>query len=102
VDAGPILTQVRPDIESTDRAHEIGFRAIIAGLCALQLIVPLYVDGKSEPVGQDLSKGRVCRRKDFDAEAVRQMWRQFNAGMIPEYVEQQRERRRLKPIIERI
>ena len=35
VDAGPILTQVRPDIEPTDRAHEIGSRAIIAGLYAL-------------------------------------------------------------------
>ena len=102
VDAGPILTQVRPEIEPTDRAHEIGLRAIIAGLRALQLSVPLYIDGQLEPVSQDLSRGRVCRRKDFNAEAVRQLWGQFNTGMILEYVEQQDERRRLKSIIEQV
>jgi hypothetical protein len=101
VDAGPILAQVRPDIAPTDRAHDIGTKALVAGVQALARVIFLYHAGRLIPVPQDLSRGRVYRRTDFNAEAVRRMARQFESEMISEYLEQRETRCLACPIVER-
>ncbi len=87
VDGGAILTQVRPEnIEETDRAHEIGNKAIIAGANALADIVEPYLAGKVNPQAQDLKSGKLCRRKDFTPESLIQMHKNFNDGMVSKYL----------------
>ena len=100
VDAGPILAQARPEIALNDRAHEIGCKTIVAGTTTMIHGLEKFHSGDLDCVFQDLSSGRVYRRKDFDANAVRRLWEQFDTGMIPEYLEQYEARCRAAPIRE--
>jgi methionyl-tRNA formyltransferase len=100
VDAGAILVQVRPDAEIGDRAHELGTKTIMAGAAALPRVLELFAAGQIAPRTQDLSRGRVFRRKDFNAAAVRQMWQNFETGMMRDYLTNAVERRAQFPIVE--
>lgn len=100
VDAGGILAQVRPPAERKDRSHELGTKTIIRGFEAMPQVLSLYLEGRLSPHRQDLSQGRVFRRKDFNAEAVRAMWRHFDTGMMEEYLAEAENRWRRCPIVE--
>jgi folate-dependent phosphoribosylglycinamide formyltransferase PurN len=99
VDAGDILTQVRPDPESNDRAHDLGTKTLIAALEAMPRAVELYLSGLLAPQPQNLAEGREFRQRDFNAEAVRAMRRNFDTGMMREYIEDGERRRAQYPII---
>jgi folate-dependent phosphoribosylglycinamide formyltransferase PurN len=100
VDGGDILTQVRPEgIKETDRAHEIGNKAIIAGARALADIVDPYLAGKIKPQAQDLKSGKLCRRKDFTPESLVQMQRNFENGMISNYLQNKAIRNAAYPLV---
>jgi folate-dependent phosphoribosylglycinamide formyltransferase PurN len=100
VDAGSILAQVRPLAAATDRVHELGTKTIMAGAKVLALAPSLLADGIAAPKGQDLSRGRVYRNRDFNADAVRTAWKKLDAGMMAEYVTQREARCRSFPIVE--
>lgn len=85
IDAGDILKQVRPSIADSDDNHDIGCKAIIAGIDTLIAAVEDYKTGRRTPVKQEGS-GRYYRRSDFSAEAVMKMRHQFETGMIPEFL----------------
>jgi methionyl-tRNA formyltransferase len=85
VDAGEILKQVRPEIESGDRNHDIGCRAIIAGTHAMIAAIEGY-DAGAIPPQKQASGGKLYRRKDFNIDAVRQMWSNLDEGMISSYI----------------
>jgi folate-dependent phosphoribosylglycinamide formyltransferase PurN len=98
VDAGGILKQVRPPIAAEDRNHDIGCKAIIAGTAAMCEAIEAYAAGSLQPQDQQPG-GKVFRRGDFDVEAVRQMWRNLDDGMIADYLRQP-ERAEIYPIVE--
>lgn len=86
VDAGSILHQVRPDAEATDRAHELGTKVIIKAVQELPAVLSAYTEGKIQPKPQDLKQGSVFRNKDFNADAVRKMWQNFENGMMERFI----------------
>lgn len=100
VDAGPILAQVRPAAEATDRAHELGTKTIIEAVAHLPRVLAEFAGGRLEPKVQDLSGGRLCRRRDFCADAVRTMWQQFESGMMSEYLADRQARCNQYPLVE--
>lgn len=100
VDAGPILAQVRPDAQVSDRCHELGTRTLMRGLAELPRVLRLYAEGELQPALQDLSRGQVFRNRDFHAGAVREMWGHFDTGMMAEYLNQAAQRRAAYPIVE--
>jgi len=85
VDAGAMLAQVRPMPEAQDRAHELGTKAIVAGVEALADCLLRYAHGSLQPQTQDTSIGKVYRRSDFCADAVRRMWANLDRGMLRDY-----------------
>jgi methionyl-tRNA formyltransferase len=100
VDAGAILAQVRPAAEADDRAHELGTKTIIAAVDLLPHVLSLYSAGQIRPQPQDLTLGRTFKQRDFDAQAVRAMWREFDSGMMAEYLVDREERRGKYPIVD--
>jgi len=100
VDAGGILAQLRPVAEFGDRAHEMGTKTIMAGFELMPVVLGMYVEGRLKPHGQTLSEGKVFKRKDFNAEAVRMMRRNFESGMMAEYLANAGERCQRCPIVE--
>jgi methionyl-tRNA formyltransferase len=99
VDAGPILCQGRPTPTIGDNAHTLGCKAIVKGASLLASAVVSYLDGRLRPVAQT-GGGRVYRRRDFSAAAVRQMWQHFHNGMIESYLSAADQRRARYPIID--
>lgn len=94
VDAGPILAQVRPEAEASDRCHELGTKALMKGLETLPGVL------RNLPVPQDLSQGQVFRNRDFHAGAVLGMWANFDNGMMAEYLSDIDRRRAGFPLVE--
>lgn len=102
VDAGPILAQVRPQLNAGDRIHEIGTKALMAGTVLLAEAVPAYVKGRVQTRAQARGIGRLCRRRDFNPEAVRRAWKNLDEGMIPAYLTERRRRDARYPLVQGI
>jgi folate-dependent phosphoribosylglycinamide formyltransferase PurN len=100
VDAGAILRQVRPDVQAGDGAHALGTKTIIAAVNALPSVIGRFAVGELEPQTQDLSTGKVFRRKDFNADAVRTLWDNLSTGMIEEFLSDRIARLAKYPIVE--
>lgn len=100
VDAGAILTQVRPEAAPSDRAHDLGTKTIIGAFRVLPGVIAAFMAGDVKPKPQPAGEGRVFRRRDFNAAAVRQMWNHFASGMMPEYLRDGDRRRAAYPIVE--
>ena len=99
VDGGPILGQVRPQVETGDRAHQLGTKTIVAAFRAIRWVLPRYLDGGLAPTRQRLADGHVFRRAEFSPNAVRQMWNHFESGMMAEYFDNIEPRCRAYPIV---
>lgn len=100
VDAGPILLQARPPMEFTDSCHDIGCKAIIAGTNMMIKGINLHFGGKIQPEFQK-PRGKLYKNKDFNAEAVVKMLKNFASNMIGEYLDNKSLRDKKHPIIER-
>ena len=86
IDTGPILSHVRPQIERGDGPHDIGNKTIVAAVHALLKAAAADVSGVARAVPQ-WSGGRLYQRKDFNAAAVGALYRNFETGMIGEYLQ---------------
>ena len=99
VDDGAILYQLRPDITETDNLHEIGNKVIQKAGAVLPKILQAYKAEKIKPQLQS-EEGRICRNKDLTPEALREIYRNFEKGMIKRYLKRNEKRDAAKPIIE--
>ena len=91
IDTGPMIAHARPEIAAADGPHDIGNKAIVAGADALLRAVRGHVRGAVSPVPQT-GAGRLYQRQDFSADAVRKLRRNFETGMIAEYLAHKAER----------
>ena len=103
VDAGALLAQVRPDIQHTDSAHDIGCKAIKAGTAAMARAISAYAAGTvtgrlQEP--EALRAGILCKHSEFSEEAVQALHSEFEGGMIPRYLAKKAERDARYPLVE--
>jgi methionyl-tRNA formyltransferase len=99
IDTGEIIHQVRARIFFEDSVHQIGNR-LIADL-ALSYIELVRNFDALVPMPQPRGiQGRLCRRKDFDEQAVEALYARFAEGLIERYLEEREERESRAPIIE--
>ena len=85
IDTGPIIAHARPECRAEDGPHEIGNRTIVAAASVLAEAGRAHVEGRVRTVPQTGS-GRLYQRKDFSADAVRRLYRNFETGMMREYL----------------
>jgi folate-dependent phosphoribosylglycinamide formyltransferase PurN len=85
VDSGPIVAHVRPEIRPDDGPHDIGNRTIQAAASALAAAAAAHVNAPLRGIVQS-GDGRLYKRADFSAGAVRTLYDNFAAGMIPDYL----------------
>ena len=85
IDTGSILAHARPAIERTDGPHDLGNKTIVAAADTLVQAAAAHVAGTVRAVPQ-WGAGRLYQRKDFSADAVRTLHRNFSTGMIDEYL----------------
>lgn len=99
VDKGEILHQFRPDIRPGDSLHYIGNKVILKGGEVLPEILRKYEKGELKPKKQTGS-GRICRNKDLSPDLLRNIYKEFEKGLITEYLREKEKRDAEKPIIE--
>jgi folate-dependent phosphoribosylglycinamide formyltransferase PurN len=85
VDTGDIIAHVRPDIQNADGPHDIGNKTIAAAAEALASLARARVQRPLEGIPQK-GDGRVYKRADFSADAVRRLYANFAEGMIESYL----------------
>lgn len=85
IDTGPIIAHARPDIVIGDGPHDIGNKTIVAAARLLADSAEAHVQGRVRAVPQR-GGGRLYRRQDFAADAVRRLYRNFEEGMIRTYL----------------
>jgi len=93
VDSGPIIGHVRPEVAVDDGPHDLGNKTVLAAGPMLAEAAILHTRGTPRAVPQS-GAGRLYQRKHFSADSVRVLYRQFETGMIEEYLLQKTERDR--------
>jgi phosphoribosylglycinamide formyltransferase 1 len=84
VDTGPIIAHARPAVAVGDGPHDVGNKTIIAAVEALADAAIAHAESPLGGVAQ-WAGGRVYRRADFSAAAVRQLYANVERGMIDDY-----------------
>ena len=100
VDAGPILHQVRPEIQPEDGPHDVGCKSIQVGVEGMMRVLQQFKTGQVQGFKQDLTGGLLYKRKDFSAEAVQKMQQNFERDMIPQYLQNKPERDARYPLVQ--
>jgi methionyl-tRNA formyltransferase len=85
IDTGPIIAHARPAIAAGDGPHDLGNKTIVAAAKLLADAAEAHAQSRVSAVAQR-GGGRLYQRKDFNAEAVRRLYRHFETGMIDEYL----------------
>lgn len=85
LDYGSILVHARPTIERGDGPHDIGNKAILRAAAVALPAAASLLGGNAGTLPQ-WTRGRLYQRKHFSADAVRRLQRNFESGMIDEYV----------------
>ena len=91
VDTGPIVVHVRPEVGEADGPHELGNKTIVAAADALADAAAALARRPLAGVAQS-GGGRLYRRADFSADAVRRLYENFAHGMIGRYLRERAER----------
>jgi methionyl-tRNA formyltransferase len=97
VDKGEILHQFRPEVKRNDNLHDIGNKTILKGGKILPEVLKKYDAGNIIPKKQNGS-GRICRNKDLNPVALREIYKNFEEGLIEEYLADKEKRDERKPI----
>ena len=99
VDDGAILYQLRPDMSESDNLHEIGNKVIKKAGEVLPTVLRDYKVGKITSVRKEGS-GRICRNKDITANVLREIYKNFEQGMIWRYLKKKEKRDAKKVIVQ--
>ena len=101
VDKGNILHQLRPEIKKVDSLHDIGNRTILQAGEILPEILKKYESGEIIPIPQQ-GRGRLTRTKDITPYVLREIYKNFEEGMIPRYLKEKEKRDGRKAIVEQV
>jgi methionyl-tRNA formyltransferase len=82
VDAGPIIHQVKPDIELGDDYYEINYKTIKKSIDTLSTVTFDYLKGDLRSIPQrGLLKGDLYKKIDFTEEVLKKMLRFIGEGV---------------------
>jgi methionyl-tRNA formyltransferase len=92
IDTGPMVAHARPDVTSTDGPHDLGNKTIVAAIDVLAEALRLHHTLGALPAVPQEGPGRLYRRRDFNAEAVRRLYANLHSGMMQRYLDHKAER----------
>jgi folate-dependent phosphoribosylglycinamide formyltransferase PurN len=81
VDEGPILHQLRPDLELNDSLHDIGNKVILRAGKILPIIIQKHIEGKIIGLQQQY-EGRLCKIKDLNILVLKEIYDTFEKGLL--------------------
>ncbi len=97
VDQGPILHQLRPDINGDEKIHDLGNKVILKSGIILPLVIRKNIDGEINGKTQ-IGKGRICKISDLNINVLKDVYKKIELGIVSDFLKNKK--RTLKPIIE--
>lgn len=97
VDQGPILHQLRPELNGEETIHDLGNKVILKSGKILPLVIGKHIDDELKGTIQKNS-GRICKIKDLDITTLQEIYNKIKNGIISDYLKNKKNV--LKPIIE--
>lgn len=91
LDSGPIVSHARAEVRPDDGPHNIGNRTITAAV-EVMLQAAVALGSGPLPASPQEGGGRLYKRKDFSAGAVRRMYDNFADGMLQDYLDHRAKR----------
>ena len=88
IDTGKIIHQIRADIFLGDSPHSIGNRLIRKMTETYQQLILNFED--LDDIPQPIGQGKLYLKKDFDGEACRKLYENFNNGMIEKFINEKK------------
>lgn len=98
VDTGEVIHQIRARIYSGDGPHQIGNRLIADMTRAYVELIREFDELEEVEQPPEPEETRYYRKDDYSTEATRQLYRNFEEGMVEDYLGEQEERVRNAPI----
>ena len=98
IDTGDILHQIRPNIYTYDNVHTIGNRLIKDMTIELELLLNKIQKINSLPQWR-IANEKIYKKKDFSEESLLAMRKNFNNGMLENYLSNKKERDKKVPIV---
>ncbi|GAF96190.1 unnamed protein product, partial [marine sediment metagenome] len=98
-DTGRIIHQGFSPIEKGDSFHDIGCKTI---LLTAELFIKTFKELEDNSITEGViqsKEGKLYYRRHFNADAVRQLYKLFEKGLIEHYLEEIQSRKRKMPKI---
>ena len=99
VDTGPIIHQIRPDLNINDNVHDIGNKLIIKTVNVLEKLILKFKNLKGKKQ-KKIKTEKIFKKKDFNEKALKRMKLNFRNGLIKRYLNNKFKLDRKFPIIE--
>lgn len=88
IDSGNIILQARPDFDPHDNPHTISCKNVLLGVQLMSAVLKRFLDeGPPEGCKQDLSSGRLYRKKDFSDEVLERINQRLETGLVQCHIE---------------
>lgn len=98
IDTGDIIHQIRADVDENDTPHSIGNRLILRATEEYKKVIKTFDEIKPKKICAN--DGKLYLRKDYNAQAVITLYKNFQDGMISEYKNNIALRNAFYPIIQ--
>ena len=99
IDTGPILHQLRPDLNVKDTVHDVGNKLIIKMTEELKKVIVNYKKIKPFKQNKQLTK-KIFKKKDFNKESLSKLNRNQRKKIIKKYIINKKKIDKKYPIIE--
>jgi phosphoribosylglycinamide formyltransferase 1 len=100
IDTGKIIHQIRPEIFIGDTPHQIGNRFILLMSNTYKDIIINFDKLKKLPQSLNTNSEKLYREKDFTEESVISMYKNFQTGLVKEYLKNRIDRCKKVPILQ--
>lgn len=99
IDTGPIIHQIRPDLNTDDNVHDIGNKLIIKTVKVLEKLISKFKKFKGKKQ-KKIKTEKIFKKKDFNEKALKRMKLNFRNGVINRYLANKLKLDKKFPIIE--
>ena len=86
IDSGPIVRTGRPQVSVCETPHSLGCKAIQVGTKLMIESITEYFQGGLKSKPQTGETMRLCKRRDFSAQSVRQVERHVSEDLFAQFI----------------
>lgn len=88
VDAGKILKYVKPKLSHFDNYYDINYKIIKTSIDSISSIAKSFILGRITPIDQNLSKGKIYKKDDFNEKCLKEVLIFLSNGLTEKQIKE--------------